>query len=212
MAYNISHIVEKLKGFKIVPVITLDNSVDVLPLADTLIQQNLPVLEITFRSSAAEKAIYLLKKHNPEVLILAGTVLTVAEVLKAKNAGADVVVTPGLNPKIVQLCQDLDLPIIPGVNNPMSIEAALESNISTVKFFPAEASGGVQMIKSLIAPYSQLQIMPTGGISTNNIKDYLAIANVIACGGSWFVDKSLIKAQNWGEIERLVRDVNLLIK
>lgn len=212
MAYNISHIVEKLKEFKIVPVITLDNSVDVLPLADTLIQQNLPVLEITFRSSAAEKAIYLLKKHNPEVLILAGTVLTVAEVLKAKNAGADVVVTPGLNPKIVQLCQDLDLPIIPGVNNPMSIEAALEANISTVKFFPAEASGGVQMIKSLIAPYSQLQIMPTGGISTNNIKDYLAIANVIACGGSWFVDKSLIKAQNWGEIERLVRDVNLLIK
>ena len=155
--------------------------------------------------------IRLTRQHFPDVLIAAGTVLTPAQVVAAKNAGADCIVTPGFNPNIVKLCQELDLPITPGVNNPMSIEAALELGIQAVKFFPAEASGGVKMIKALLGPYSNLQIMPTGGISPANIKDYLAIPNVVACGGSWFVDKALIKAKDWDEIGRLVREVVALV-
>lgn len=211
MGYTTAQIVEKLKQFKVIPVIAVDNAEDILPLVGILSDKGLPVAEITFRSSAAEEAIRLVRKQYPNVLIAAGTVLTSEQVIAAKNAGADCIVTPGFNPKIVELCQDIGLPIIPGVNNPMSIEAALEYGISAVKFFPAEASGGVQMIKALLGPYSHLQIMPTGGISVANIQNYLSIPNVIACGGSWFVDKSLINSQNWQEIERLTTDIVKLV-
>lgn len=203
---NTAQIIEKLCEFKVIPVIALDNAQDILPLAETLAKNGLPVVEITFRSAAAEEAIRLIRQHNPNILIAAGTVLTSEQVVQAKNAGADCIVTPGFNPKIVKLCQELNIPVMPGVNNPMSIEAALELGITAVKFFPAEASGGVKMIKALLGPYAQLQIMPTGGISVNNIKDYLAIPNVVACGGSWFVEKSLINSHNWEEIGRLVRE------
>ncbi|EFM89809.1 KHG/KDPG aldolase [Actinobacillus pleuropneumoniae] len=206
MKYTTEQIIEKLRQLKVVPVIAVEQAEDILPLVKTLAENGLPVAEITFRSAAAEEAIRLVCQHYPDVLIAAGTVLTAEQVVKAKNAGADFVVTPGFNPTIVKLCQDLDFPITPGVNNPMSIEAALSLGIEAVKFFPAEASGGVKMIKALLGPYSNLQIMPTGGISPSNIKDYLAIPNIVACGGSWFVEKSLIQAKNWDEIGRLVRE------
>lgn len=209
---NTAQIIEKLREFKVIPVIALDNAQDILPLAETLAKNGLPVVEITFRSAAAEEAIRLIRQHNPNILIAAGTVLTSEQVVQAKNAGADCIVTPGFNPKIVKLCQDLNIPVMPGVNNPMSIEAALELGITAVKFFPAEASGGVKMIKALLGPYAQLQIMPTGGINVNNIKDYLAIPNVVACGGSWFVEKSLINSHNWEEIGRLVREAVALTR
>lgn len=212
MAYSTEQIIEKLRQLKVVPVIAVDEAQDILPLVKTLSDNGLPVAEITFRSAAGEEAIRLTRQHFPDVLIAAGTVLTPSQVVAAKNAGADCIVTPGFNPNIVKLCQELELPIIPGVNNPMAIEAALELGIHAVKFFPAEASGGVKMIKALLGPYSNLQIMPTGGISPANIKDYLAIPNVVACGGSWFVDKALIKAKNWDEIGRLVREVVALVR
>lgn len=211
MAYSTEQIIEKLRQLKVVPVIAVDEAQDILPLVKTLSDNGLPVAEITFRSAAGEEAIRLTRQHFPDVLIAAGTVLTPAQVVAAKNAGADCIVTPGFNPNIVKLCQELKLPITPGVNNPMAIEAALELGIQTVKFFPAEASGGVKMIKALLGPYNNLQIMPTGGISPANIKDYLAIPNVVACGGSWFVDKTLIKAKNWEEIGRLVREIVALV-
>lgn len=211
MSYTTEQIVEKLKQLKVVPVIALDKAEDILPLAKTLSENGLPVVEITFRSAAAEEAIKLVKARYPEVLIAAGTVLTKAQVDAAKNAGADCIVTPGFNPNIVKYCQELNLPVTPGVNNPMAIEAALELGITAVKFFPAEASGGVKMIKALLGPYGNLQIMPTGGVSPSNIRDYLAIPNVIACGGSWFVEKSLIKAGDWAEIGRLTREVVELV-
>ncbi|TYB19760.1 bifunctional 4-hydroxy-2-oxoglutarate aldolase/2-dehydro-3-deoxy-phosphogluconate aldolase [Aggregatibacter actinomycetemcomitans] len=207
MSYTTNQLIEKFRQLKVVPVIALDNAEDILPLADTLAQNGLPVAEITFRSPTAAEAIRLLRQQRPEFLIAAGTVLTAEQVVAAKNSGADVVVTPGFNPKIVQLCQDLALPITPGVNNPMAIEAALDVGIETVKFFPAEASGGVKMIKALLGPYAQLQIMPTGGIGMQNIKDYLAIPNVVACGGSWFVEKKLINEKSWQEIGRLTKEV-----
>ena len=209
---TLATITTQLQRLKVVPVIALDHAEDILPLADTLAKNGLPVAEITFRSPAAGEAIRLLRQQRPDFLIAAGTVLTADQVFQAKNAGADVVVTPGFNPKIVQLCQDLGLPIIPGVNNPMAIEATLELGIDTVKFFPAEASGGVKMIKALLGPYAQLKIMPTGGIGLQNIQDYLAIPNVVACGGSWFVEKTLINAKNWSEINRLTQEVVTLIK
>ena len=211
MAYSTEQIIEKLRQLKVVPVIAVDEAQDILPLVKTLSDNGLPVAEITFRSAAGEEAIRLARQHFPDVLIAAGTVLTPAQVVAAKNAGADCIVTPGFNPNIVKLCQELELPITPGVNTPMAIEAALELGIHAVKFFPAEASGGVKMIKALLGPYSNLQIMPTGGISPANIKDYLAIPNVVACGGSWFVDKALIKAKNWEAIGRLVREVVALV-
>ena len=209
---NLAAITTQLQRLKVVPVIVLDHAEDILPLADTLAQNGLSVAEITFRSPAAGEAIRLLRQQRPDFLIAAGTVLTADQVFHAKNAGADVVVTPGFNPKIVQLCQDLGLPIIPGVNNPMAIEAALELGIDTVKFFPAEASGGMKIIKALLGPYAQLKMMPTGGIGLQNIQDYLAIPNVVACGGSWFVEKTLINAKNWSEINRLTQEVVTLIK
>jgi hypothetical protein len=206
MSYTTQQIIEKLRQLKVVPVIALDYAEDILPLADMLDKNGLPVAEITFRSEAAADAIHLLRTQRPDFLIAAGTVLTAEQVVLAKSSGADFVVTPGLNPKIVKLCQDLNFPITPGVNNPMAIETALEMGISAVKFFPAEASGGVKMIKALLGPYAQLQIMPTGGIGLHNIRDYLAIPNIVACGGSWFVEKKLIKAKNWAEIGRLVKE------
>lgn len=212
MRYTTEQIIDKLKQLKVVPVIALDKAEDILPLAKTLSENGLPVVEITFRSEAAEEAIKLVHQQYPEVLIAAGTVLTKEQVLAAKNAGADCIVTPGFNPNIVKYCQELNIPVTPGVNNPMAIESALELGIQAVKFFPAEASGGVKMIKALLGPYGNLQIMPTGGISPQNIKDYLAIPNVVACGGSWFVEKSLIKSQQWEEIGRLTREAVELVK
>lgn len=206
MRYTTEQILQQLRTLKIVPVIALDKAQDILPLGKIFIENGLPVAEITFRSAAAQEAIRLLRHTYPEMLIAAGTVLTAEQVVQAKEAGADFVVTPGFNPKIVQLCQDLQLPITPGVNSTMAIEAALDRGITAVKFFPAEASGGAKMIKALVAPYSQLQIMPTGGIGLHNIQDYLAIPNVVACGGSWFVEKSLINGQNWQEIEKLTQE------
>lgn len=211
MIYTTEQLVAKFKQFKVIPVISVDNAKDILPLIEILSNNDLPVVEITFRSSAAEDAIRLVREQYPNVLIAAGTVLTEEQVIAAKNAGVDCIVTPGFNSKIVKLCQDVGLPIIPGVNNPMSIEAALEYGISVVKFFPAEASGGIPMIKALLGPYRHLQIMPTGGISIANIQGYLSIPNVIACGGSWFVDKSLINSQNWQEIERLTKEMIELV-
>ncbi|XWY18985.1 bifunctional 4-hydroxy-2-oxoglutarate aldolase/2-dehydro-3-deoxy-phosphogluconate aldolase [Bisgaard Taxon 45] len=207
MKYNTAQIIEKLRTIKVVPVIAVEEAEAILPLVETLAKNGLPVVEITFRSAAAEQAIRLVRQHYPDILIAAGTVLTSEQVIQAKNAGADFIVTPGFNPNIVKLCQTLQLPITPGINNPMSIEAALEMGITAVKFFPAEASGGVRMIKALLGPYAQLQIMPTGGISLHNIQEYLAIPNVVACGGSWFVEKKLIQEKNWEEIGRLVREV-----
>ncbi|MDG2955028.1 bifunctional 4-hydroxy-2-oxoglutarate aldolase/2-dehydro-3-deoxy-phosphogluconate aldolase, partial [Bisgaard Taxon 10/6] len=164
-----TQIIERFRQLKVVPVIAVDDAQDIIPLVQTLVDNGLPVAEITFRSAAGEEAIRLARQHFPDVLIAAGTVLTPAQVVAAKNAGADCIVTPGFNPNIVKLCRELDLPIIPGVNNPTAIEAALGLGITTVKFFPAEASGGVKMIKALLGPYGDLQIMPTGGISPANI-------------------------------------------
>ncbi|MFQ1767040.1 bifunctional 4-hydroxy-2-oxoglutarate aldolase/2-dehydro-3-deoxy-phosphogluconate aldolase [Aeromonas veronii] len=201
-----SSITEQLQALKVIPVIAIEQAEDIIPLGAALANNGLPVAEITFRSAAAVEAIRLLRKAYPEMLIGAGTVLNREQVIAAKEAGATFIVSPGFKPNTVKACQELNIPIIPGVNNPSTIEAALEMGLTTLKFFPAEASGGSAMIKALLAPYTQITLMPTGGISTHNINEYLAIPRVIACGGSWMVDKKLIAEKQWEEIGRLTRE------
>ncbi|ELM3615547.1 TPA: bifunctional 4-hydroxy-2-oxoglutarate aldolase/2-dehydro-3-deoxy-phosphogluconate aldolase [Aeromonas sobria] len=201
-----SSITEQLQALKVIPVIAIEQAEDIIPLGAALVNNGLPVAEITFRSAAAVDAIRLLRQSQPEMLIGAGTVLNREQVIAAKEAGATFIVSPGFNPNTVKACQELDIPIIPGVNNPSTIEAALEMGLTTLKFFPAEASGGAAMIKALLAPYTQIKLMPTGGISMHNINEYLAIPRVIACGGSWMVDKKLIAEKQWEEIGRLTRE------
>ncbi len=203
---TVDTLITQLRAIRLVPVIALDIAEDAPALGKALLENGLPVAEITFRSPAAADAIRRLREAYPDLLIAAGTVLTREQVQNAKAAGADFIVSPGFNPNIVKACQDLELPITPGVNNPMAIEAALELGVTTVKFFPAEASGSIAMLKALLAPYSMLSVMPTGGIGMSNIRDYLAIKNVIACGGSWMVEKSLLAQKNWAEIARLSRE------
>ena len=209
---NITTLSERLRTIKIVPVIALDNATDAVPLGAALRESGIPVAEITFRSPAAAEAIRRLRDADPDILIAAGTVLNAAQAKAAQQAGADFIVSPGFNPNTVKACQDMDISITPGINNPTAIEAALEHGITTVKYFPAEASGGLKMLKALLAPYAMLQVMPTGGIGTHNIRDYLALKNVIACGGSWMVEKTLLDAQNWEEIARLAREAVALVQ
>ena len=209
---NIETLTPRLQALKIVPVIALERAEDAVPLGAALLQSGIPAAEITFRTAAAIDAIRRLRDTLPDILIGAGTVLNAAQAKAAQQAGADFIVSPGFNPNTVKACQDMGIAITPGINNPMAIEAALELGIRTVKFFPAEASGGIPMLKALLAPYAMLQVMPTGGIGAKNIRDYLALKNVIACGGSWMVEKSLLAAQNWDEVARLSREAVALVQ
>ncbi|MFB0954084.1 MAG: bifunctional 4-hydroxy-2-oxoglutarate aldolase/2-dehydro-3-deoxy-phosphogluconate aldolase, partial [Aeromonadaceae bacterium] len=138
------------------------------------------------------------------------TILTSAQVDTALAAGADFIVSPGLNPTTVRHCQQQGIPIIPGVNNPSQVEQALELGLSTLKFFPAEASGGIAMLKALAAVYP-VQFMPTGGISPSNLQPYLALPNVFACGGSWMVPSELIDQGDWTTLGRLIADAVALL-
>lgn len=198
---------EQLAQFKVIPVIAVDKPEDILPLGEQLVANGLPVAEITYRSDAAEAAIRMLREVYPTMLIGAGTVLNESQVISAKKAGADFIVSPGLNPNTVRACQKHNIEIVPGVNNPSQVEQALELGVTTVKFFPAEASGGLNMLKSLLGPYTQIKVMPTGGINPSNVHDYLALPAVLACGGTWMVDKKLINEGKWAEMGQLVRDV-----
>ena len=198
--------VEALKSLKIIPVIVVDKAEDIIPLGKALVDNGLPVAEITLRTAAGIEAIRLLRESQPEMLIGAGTVLNGDQAKQAMEAGASFIVSPGFNPNTVKACQALGIEIIPGVNNPSTIEAALEMGLSNLKFFPAEPSGGVKMLKALTAPYVGVKFMPTGGVSPSNIHDYLAIPEVVGCGGSWMVDKKLINEGKWDELGRMIRE------
>ncbi|EIV8658784.1 bifunctional 4-hydroxy-2-oxoglutarate aldolase/2-dehydro-3-deoxy-phosphogluconate aldolase [Vibrio parahaemolyticus] len=206
-----SSIKEQLKALKVIPVIAIDKAEDIIPLGKVLAENGLPAAEITFRSAAAAEAIRLLRETQPDMLIGAGTVLNRDQAIAAKEAGATFIVSPGFNPNTVKACQEIGIDIVPGVNNPSTVEAALEMGLTTLKFFPAEASGGINMVKSLLAPYTDIELMPTGGINPANIKDYLAIPRVLACGGTWMVDKKLIEEGNWEELARLTREAVALV-
>ncbi len=199
-------VLSKIQKMGIVPVIKLDDAKDAVPLAKALCDGGLPCAEITFRTAAAEESIRQMRKAFPDMLIGAGTVLTTEQVDLAVAAGATFIVSPGLNPKVVRYCVDKNIPITPGCSNPSDIEAALELGIDVVKFFPAEAAGGLAMIKAISAPYVNVKFMPTGGINAKNLTTYLDFPKIIACGGSWMVSDELIKAGAFDQITALTKE------
>lgn len=196
----------KIQKMGIVPVVKLDKAEDALPLAKALYDGGLPCAEVTFRTAAAEEAIKIMRKAYPDMLIGAGTVLITEQVDKAVNAGATFIVSPGLNPKIVKYCVDRNITIVPGCSSPSDIETAMEFGLEVVKFFPAEAAGGLPMIKAMSAPYVNMKFMPTGGINAKNLLSYLDFNKIIACGGSWMVNNDLIKAGDFDKITALTKE------
>lgn len=199
-------VLEQLSKIGIVPVIKIDDVDKAVPLAKALKQGGLPCAEVTFRTAQGEEAIRRIAKEVPDVLVGAGTVLTTEQVDRAIDAGAKFIVSPGLNPKVVKYCVDKGIPVTPGTSNPSDVEQAIELGLDVVKFFPAEAAGGLNMIKSMAAPYTQMKFMPTGGISAKNICEYLAFDKIIACGGSWMVKKDLVAAGKYDEIQALTEE------
>ena len=207
-----TEMMKKLQKIGIVPVVVLDREEDALPLAEALVKGGLPCAEVTFRTAAAEGAIRKMAKAYPDMIIGAGTVLTTEQADRAIGAGAKFVVSPGLNPKVTEYVLNKGVPMTPGVCTPTEIEAALQFGLDVVKFFPAEPSGGLKMIKALAAPYVGLNFMPTGGISAANVRDYLAYDRIVACGGSWMVSGKLVKEAKFDEIEALVREAAGIVK
>lgn len=195
----------RLAEIKIVPVIVINDADKAVSLAKVLVENGLPCAEVTFRTKCAAQAIKNMREAYPEMLIGAGTILKPEQVDEAIEAGVDFIVSPSINPEVVKLCQSKNIPIIAGVNNPYLVEKAIGLGLDTIKFFPAEPSGGVPMLKSLCAVYQDVKFMPTGGISPNNVNDYLAIPNVICCGGSWMVPTNLIDECKWDELAELIK-------
>ena len=196
---------EKLAALKVIPVIAINKAEDAIPLGRVLVENGMPCAEITFRTDCAVDAILAMREAFPEMLIGAGTVLTNEQVDQAISAGVDFIVSPGFNPRTVEYCREKAIPIIPGINNPSLVEQAMEMGLRTLKFFPAEPSGGVAMLKALSAVYP-VKFMPTGGVSVANIDDYLSLPSVLACGGTWMVPGKLIDEGKWDELAALVRD------
>lgn len=198
-------ILKQIGLYGIVPVVKIEDPEKAVPLANALCKGGLPVAEITFRTSCAAEAISAITKEFPKMLVGAGTVLTPEQADKAVKAGAKFIVSPGLNPKVVKHCLEIGVPVTPGCSNPSDIEAALELGLDVVKFFPAEAAGGLPMIKAMSAPYGNLKFMPTGGLNETNILSYLKFNKILACGGSYMVSSDLINAGDFGKIEELTR-------
>jgi len=199
-------ILEKIGELGVVPVVKIEKAEDALPLGRALIDGDLPIAEITFRTSAVEESIKILTRELPSLLVGAGTVLTIEQVKSAVSAGAQFIVSPGFNPRVVDYCIENSIPITPGINNPTQIEMALEREIEVVKYFPAEASGGLPLLKSMSAPYTGIKFIPTGGINQNNLCSYLSNNKVLACGGSWMVKPDLISSGNFDDITRLTKE------
>lgn len=198
---------EKIKNCKMIPVIALDNVADAVPLAKALVEGGLPCAEVTFRREGANLCIKAMKEAYPDMLVGAGTVLNKEQVDLAIEAGAEFIVSPGFDENVVSYCQEKGICVIPGVSTASEVAKAYSFGLTVVKFFPAEAAGGVKMLKALSAPYNMMTFMPTGGISMANMDSYYKLKNVIACGGSFMIDAAAIKEGNFEKIKNLTKDV-----
>lgn len=203
---------DELRKYGVVPVVVLDDSKDALPLAKALVDGGLPCAEVTFRTSAAKEAIHLMVEAYPDMLVGAGTVLNIEQAKDAINVGAKFIVSPGFDDDLVRYCKENNIPVFPGVVTPTEVMKALKYDLKVLKFFPAENYGGLATIKALSAPFNNIQFMPTGGINSKNIKDYLANNKIIACGGSWMVKKDLINDGKFDVIESLVKEAVSIVK
>lgn len=195
---------------KVVPVVVLDDAKDAEPLAKALVEGGLPCAEVTFRTEAAAESIRTMTEVYPDMLVGAGTVLTTEQVDKAVESGAKFIVSPGFDSEIVDYCIGKNIPVFPGCISPSEVAQAVKRGLKVVKFFPAEQSGGLAMIKAMAAPYHMLKFMPTGGINTENLKEYLACDKILCCGGSWMVKGDMIKAGEFEKIKKLTQEAKEL--
>lgn len=201
-----STIIEELSGYGVVPVVVLNRAEDAKPLAEALCKGGLPCAEVTFRTEAAEESIRIMSENFPQMLVGAGTVLTIGQVDRAVGAGAKFIVSPGFDPEIVDYCTEKKIPVLPGCITPSEVAQGVKRGLKVLKFFPAEQAGGVAMIKAMAAPYTTVKFMPTGGISAKNLEEYLSVPKIVACGGSWMVKGDLIDSGQFDKIEEMTRE------
>ncbi len=197
---------EQFSNYGVVPVVVLEDAEDARPLAKALAEGGLPCAEVTFRTEAAEESIRLMREECPDMLVGAGTVLTAEQIDRAVTAGARFIVSPGFDPEIVDYCLEKEIPVFPGCITPSEVAQAAKRGMKVVKFFPAEQAGGIAMIKAMAAPYTMMKFMPTGGISSRNLKDYLSCDKIVCCGGSWMVKEDLIKNREFEKIRQLTKE------
>ena len=203
---------EQFKEYGVVPVVVLNDVKDALPLAKALVEGGLACAEVTFRTDAAEESIRLMSEAYPEMLVGAGTVLTIDQVNRAVKAGAKFIVSPGFDPEIVDYCLENNIPVFPGCVTPSEVAQAVKRGLKVVKFFPAEQAGGIAMIKAMAAPYTMVKFMPTGGINTKNLADYLSCDKILCCGGSWMVKGDMIKAGEFDKICTMAKEAVAKVK
>jgi 2-dehydro-3-deoxyphosphogluconate aldolase/(4S)-4-hydroxy-2-oxoglutarate aldolase len=196
---------QKIGRMGVVSILVVEREEDALKVGEALLSAGMACMEVTFRTAAAAQAIKLLAQRLPEVVVGAGTVLKVDNLLAARDAGAQFVVTPGLNPLIVKKALEIGMPIFPGVMTPSDVERGLSYGLEALKFFPAEQAGGVGMLKALAGPYAHtgVKFIPTGGVNENNLESYLSLPIVLAVGGTWIAKNDLIKKQDWEAIRTL---------
>ena len=205
-------ILDELSSYGVVPVVVINRVEDAEPLAKALCEGGLKCAEVTFRTAAAEEAIRVMTEAYPDMLVGAGTVLTIEQVDKAVNAGAQFIVSPGFDPEIVDYCIAKNIVVVPGCITPSEVAQGVKRGLEVLKFFPAEQAGGVAMIKAMAAPYTDIRFMPTGGINASNIGDYLAFPKIVACGGSWMVKADLINAGQYDRITELTKEAVEMVK
>ncbi len=204
--------IDRIRSVGIVPVVEIPDLAAAVPLADALCAAGIPCVEITFRTEAAAGAIAAMRSAHPEMLIGAGTILTVAQLAVAVTSGAQFVVTPGFGRTVVSRCIAAGVPVIPGVCTPTEVQLALEEGLTTLKFFPAAAAGGVPYLRALGGPFPGVGFIPTGGIDAGNLAAYLALPNVVACGGSWFARRELLEEGAWATVSRLAEEAAAIVR
>ena len=197
---------EELEGLGIVPVVVLEKVEDAAPLAHALMAAGMKSAEVTFRTACAAECIAAMAEAEPEMCVGAGTVLTVEQVERAREAGARFIVSPGFNPDVVKHCIELDLPVLPGTVTPSEVTAAVNLGLKVTKFFPAAQYGGLNTIKALGAVFGGHRFMPTGGVSTGNVEEYLSDPVIIACGGTWMVKPALFGDGDFSKVEQTARE------
>ena len=203
---------EELCGYGVIPVVVLNRAQDAKPLAKALCEGGLKCAEVTFRTDAAQESIRIMSKEYPDMMVGAGTVLTIEQVDRAVEAGAKFIVSPGFDPEIVDYCIAKDIPVVPGCITPSEVAQGVKRGLEVLKFFPAQQAGGVAMIKAMAAPYTSVKFMPTGGINAENLEQYLSFDKIAACGGSWMVKADLIDSGNFEKITELTKEAVRLVK
>ena len=203
---------QDLCNYGVIPVVVINKTEDAKPLAKALCEGGLKCAEVTFRTDAAQEAIRIMSKEYPDMMVGAGTVLTIDQVDRAVSAGAKFIVSPGFDPEIVDYCIDKDIPVVPGCMTPSEVAQGVKRGLEVLKFFPAQQAGGVAMIKAMAAPYTSVMFMPTGGINADNLEQYLSFKKIAACGGSWMVKADLIDSKDFEKITELTKEAVRLVK